>query len=93
MLNHVVLVGRLVDIKSKGNRDYVTLSVSKTYKNDKGVYEVDLIPCVLNGNIALATKENCKINDVLGIKGSLENKENKLYVLAEKVSFLSSKTN
>lgn len=92
MLNHIVLVGRLADIKTEENKSYITLSVSKPHKNAEGVYEVDLIPCVLNGYIANATKENCKKDDILAIKGSLENKENRLYVKAEKVTFLSSKT-
>lgn len=86
MLNQVVLVGRI----EKLEKNNLILKVSKSFKNDKGIYESDLIPCVINGNIAKATNEYCNIGDVIAIKGTLEYKD-KLYVLADKVSFLSSK--
>ena len=55
--------------------------------------------CILWNNIASNTAEYCKKGDIIGIKGRIEsrvieeNKINKtiLQVIAEKVTFLSSK--
>ncbi len=85
-MNYVVLVGRIKELEETN----LLLKVNKSFKNENGIYESDLIPCVIKGNIAKATNEHCNIGDVVGIKGTLENKD-KLYVLADKISFLSSK--
>ena len=91
-MNQVVLVGRIVKQELKENELYLTISVSKPFKNDKGEYEINLISCLLKGAIADNTNKFCNENDIVGIKGCLENKEDRLYVLAEKVTFLSSKS-
>lgn len=96
MLNQVGLVGRMADeitsTKLKGkDAATLTLSVTRTYKNDDGIYECDLIDCVLFGTIINATKEYCHKGDIIGIKGSLECIDNKLTVIASKVTFLSNK--
>lgn len=96
MLNQVVLVGRLTEeikpIKLKDkDAATMTLSVSRTYKNDKGEYDIDYIECTLFGGVVDATKEYCHTGDILGVKGSLEYIDNKLTVIASKVTFLSSK--
>lgn len=107
MLNQVVLVGRLVknpELKEteKGNKiTSITLAVPRSYKNVDGEYETDFIDCTLWRGIAETTSEYCKKGDLLGIKGRLQSnsyeKENeKVYttdVIAEKISFLSSKKN
>ncbi len=91
-MNQVVLVGRIVDIELKEDNlnGCLTISVSKPYKNDKGVYETTLIPCIVIGNMVNVTQEYCKKGNIVGIKGSLENKDDKLYVMIEKLSFLKS---
>ena len=96
MLNQVVFVGRLADeitpTKLKGkDAATLTLSVNRTYKNDEGVYECDLIECHLFGSVINATKEYCHKGDIVGVKGSLECIDNKLTVIVSKVTFLSSK--
>lgn len=105
MLNQVVLVGRLVkDIEVRtGENDvkysFMTLAIPRSYKNHDGIYETDFIECVLWNNIASNTAEYCKKGDIVGIKGRLESRikeENNInktiiQVVAEKVTFLSSK--
>lgn len=97
MLNQVVIVGRLtkeVEIKERENGKkyaYITIAVPRSYKNAEGVYETDFITCELWNGIAENTSEYCKKGDLLGIKGRLQSNENKLNVIAEKVTFLSSK--
>lgn len=106
MLNQVVLVGRLtkdpevVTTESGKKVSTITLAVQRTFKNSEGLYETDFINCVLWDAIAYNTQEYCHKGDIVGVKGRLqirsyEDKENKthqkLEVVAEKVTFLSSK--
>jgi single-strand DNA-binding protein len=105
MLNHVILVGKLVDInKTEDNKaSYITLAVPRSFKNADGEYEKDLIECICYGDIAEKTAEYCKSGDTMGIKGRIQQgvvadndgnivaKSND--IIAEKVTFLSSKSN
>lgn len=101
MLNQVILVGRLVqdsEIKELENgirTSYITLAVSRSYKNSDGIYETDFIPVRLYKGIAENTTEYCKKGDVIGVKGRIQTKqeENKniIEIIAEKVTFLSSR--
>ena len=86
-MNNVILVGRITDFE--GNE--VTISVNRNYKNEDGIYMSDLIPIWLSANIGEKIKEFCKIGDVIAIKGRLENRSG-VVVMADKVSFISSKT-
>lgn len=104
MLNQVVLVGRLVNDPEKvkeGKEAIITLEVNRSFKNEQGEYEIDFIDCVLWNGIAINTSEYCRKGDVIGVKGRLQTKQdidengkitNKtMYIVAEKVTFLSSK--
>lgn len=106
MLNQIVIVGRLVrdpelrETESGKKITNVTLAVPRSYKNSKGEYETDFIDCVLWTGIAENTVEYCKKGDLLGIKGRVqtrtyetedEKKRHVTEVVAEKVTFLSSK--
>ena len=105
-MNQVVLVGRLTDnpvaIETENGKKVtsVTVAVQRNFKNTDGIYETDFFRCVLWNSIAANTSEYCHSGDVIGIKGRLQNRvyedENneKKYiteVIAEKVTFLSSK--
>ena len=106
MLNETVIVGRIVrDLElhetENGNKvAQLTLAVPRSFKNMNGEYDTDYIPCVLWKGIAENTAEYCKKGDLVGIKGriqtrdvELEDETHKKYVevIAEKVTFLSSK--
>lgn len=105
MLNQIVIVGRLVDEpKMKELEDgkrvsNITLAVPRSYKNAQGEYDADFIDCILWSNIAEKTAEYCKKGDLIGVKGHIQtkvyekdgNKIKNTEVLAEKVTFLSSK--
>ena len=98
MLNQLVVIGRLVENpwsekNDEQNNFKITLAVPKNYKNSNGQYDTDFITCVLNNNIGKTTSEYCKKGDLLGLKGHVETKDNCMLVIAEKVTFLSSKTN
>ena len=106
MLNHTVLVGRLVSDPTlyeteNGNKvTNITLAVPRSYKNSDGEYDTDFIPCVLWKGVAENTTEYCKKGDLIGIKGHIQSRDVELEtdmhrqiteVVAEKVTFLSNK--
>ena len=105
MLNQIVLVGRLVqdpEIKELENGKKVTnitLAVKRSYKNSEGIYETDFIPCIVWNEMAENAAEFCRKGDIIGIKGRLQTDTyekdskniTKLNIIAEKVTFLSSK--
>jgi single-strand DNA-binding protein len=107
MLNQVVLVGRLTsDLEAKELEDgkkvtNMTLAIPRSFKNAEGEYETDFVECTLWNNIAENTAEYCKKGDIVGVKGRLQtnnyekedgSKVFKLDVVAEKVTFLSSRS-
>ena len=106
MLNQVVLVGRLtkdpeiVDKENGKKVSNVVVAVPRPYKNADGIYETDFLKCVLWDGIAQNTKEYCHTGDIIGIKGRLQGslitkddqtKYDQTEIIAEKVTFLSSK--
>ena len=107
MLNQVVLVGRLTsDLEAKELEDgkkvtNMTLAIPRSFHNAEGEYETDFVECTLWNNIAENTAEYCKKGDIVGVKGRLQtnnyekedgSKVFKLDVVAEKVTFLSSRS-
>ena len=98
MLNQIILVGRLVNeptieaLEDGRKRSEITLAVNRQFKNAEGKYETDFVPVTLYEGIAENTAEYCHKGDVIGVKGRLEFKEDKLIAIAEKVTFLSSKS-
>ena len=106
MLNQTVLVGRLVrdpELRETDNGRKVTnitLAVPRSYKNLNGEYDTDFINCILWKGVAESTVEYCKRGDLVGVKGRIqsrnieledETKRQVVEVVAEKVTFLSSK--
>lgn len=108
MNNMSMLIGRLVsDPQINENENgrkvcNITLAVPRNFKNEEGIYETDFIPVVLWASIAETVKEYCRKGDLIAVKGRLQRFEANDYtcnghaileVVAEKVSFLSSKPN
>jgi len=106
MLNQTVIVGRIVKDPELRETDSgkkvtnITLAVPRSFKNLNGQYDTDFIPCVLWKGIAESTTEFCKKGDLVGIKGRIqtrdieiedEKKKHIIEIIAEKVTFLSSK--
>ena len=97
MHNMVYLLGRLtsnIEIEEKDDKRIasVKLAVPRNFKNENGEYDTDFIECLLYTGIAENTVKYCKNGDLVGIKGRLQNEENTIKVIAEKVSFLQSKS-
>ncbi len=107
MLNQIILVGRLtkdimINKSEKGVKvATVSLAIPRSFKNADGEYDTDFIDCVAFENIAENTSLYCKKGDIVGIKGRIQSriieKENKkeytMEIIAEKITFLSSKNN
>lgn len=106
MLNQSILVGRIVkdpEVKETENGNKVTnitLAVQRPYKNINGEYDTDFISCVLWKGVAETTAEYCKKGDLIGVRGRIqtrtidlndETRHNLMEVIAERVTFLSSK--
>ena len=105
MLNQAVLVGRLtrdLEVRETENGKMVsniTLAVPRPYKNEEGVYDTDFIDVTLWAGVAENTAEYCRKGDIVGVKARLQadtyekdgEKKYALNVVADKVTFLSSK--
>lgn len=105
MLNQIVLVGRLtrdvvVNKTDSGKKiANLSLAIPRSFKNMDGIYDTDYIDCILWENTAINTSEYCHKGDIVGIKGRVQSKveeknghnENVLEVVAEKVTFLTTK--
>lgn len=101
MLNQIILVGRLVqdpkikELENGVKTSYITLAVSRSYKNSDGIYETDFITCKVGYPMCDSVKEYCKKGDILGVKGRVQTKQEKdkniIEIVAEKVTFLSNR--
>lgn len=100
MLNQVVLVGRLAkdvevkELESGKKVSNITLAVPRSFKNAEGEYDTDFIVITLWDGIAQNTKEYCHKGDIIGVKGRIQcndETEHRNEIVAEKVTFLSSK--
>lgn len=105
MMNTAIIAGRIVkDLELHETENgykvaELTLAVPRSFKNMDGQYDTDFLPCKLWSIVAENTAEYCKKGDLVAIKGRLQSttyeeneiKHNGIELIAEKVSFLSTK--
>lgn len=105
MLNQIILVGRLtrnIEVHKTENGGKVatlSLAIPRSFKNAEGNYDTDFVDCTVFDVVAENTSEYCRKGDIVGVKGRIQTREeevdgNKQYtkqIVAEKVTFLSSK--
>lgn len=103
-MNQVGFVGRLVrtpelrETEGKKKMSWITVAVTRSFKNINGEYETDFIDCVLWDVVAANTVKHCKKGDIISVRGRLQSRvyekdDEKRYVLeviGEKVTFISS---
>lgn len=94
MLNQFIIVGRIVkDLEKESN--VITIAIPRHYKNKDGEYDTDFVDVAIDGTLAKTTIEYCKKGDIIGVKGSIKseisNDIRKMILVAERVTFLSSK--
>ena len=107
MLNQIVLVGRLTsdpeikELEEGMKYSYITIAIPRSFKNADGEYDTDFVQLKLWNAVAENTKEYCNKGDIIGVKGRVESytienedgtKETKMELVAEKITFLSSKS-
>ena len=95
MLNQIVVVGRITknfEIRKEENKKstYLHLAVPRSYKNANGEYDTDFLKIKLYDGIATNTAEYCQIGDLVGVKGRIQGNGDKMEIIAEKLTFLSS---
>lgn len=99
MNNMFCIIGRLVEeprtIIGEYDEKYteIHLAVNRNFKDENGVYETDFIRVKLFDYIATSTTEYCRKGDLIGVKGRIESNDNRLELIAEKVTFLSARNN
>lgn len=94
MSNYVILIGRVVNdiiIDSDTKNCEITLAISRAFKNEDGIYETDFIPVTLKENLAKNAVEYCKKGDIVGIRGRIARINEPMQIIADKLTFLSSK--
>ena len=87
MINQIILVGRIENI----GEEKIEIRVPRSFKNEEGNYEDDIITVIIKGNMFENVKEYCHRGDVVGTKGHIEQADNDMQIIAEKITFLSSK--
>lgn len=90
MLNNIMLVGRISTTHL--NENIIELSVNRSYKNEEGIYESDIIPINLSSQLLKNARDYLSNGDLIGVKGRIENHNTRLIVIADKLTFLSSHT-
>lgn len=88
MLNQVVLLGRIKEFKEDNQ---IVIGVSRSYKNEQGTYDTDLIEIYLSESNYNELKKYNKLDDLLGVKGRVETKDNQIIIIADKITFLTNK--
>lgn len=92
MLNQVILVGRITTIKTIQEKNVnIKLAITRSYKNEVGIYETDFVNIKLKDNFANNVVNYCKVGDIIGVKGRIETINEKVVIVPEKITFLSSK--
>lgn len=88
MLNNFMVVGRINNIDLEDDKCTLAMKVTRSYKNENGEYEEDLINIQVFDNLSNTLNEYCKTGDLVGVKGRIQNSN---ALIAEKITFLSSK--
>ena len=90
MLNGVTVVGRINYIYVEDNILEIKC-IKQLYKDDvKSGEEEVYIPVMLSDSMMKRTKQYYDINDIVGVKGWLKNRDGKLIIMADKLTILAS---
>lgn len=89
MLNQIVLVGTLKEVKSVGDVRVLVVDVERNFKNTEGFYEHDLINVAAMNTLA-EYAEDIGIGSLVGIKGRLASNDDVVTIVCEKISVLTT---
>lgn len=85
MLNQVILVGRIQEMKREGKELFVSLLIHKSVEEE----DVILVSCVLKNELANNVEKISKKGDLMGVKGFVDVRDS-MIISAEKITLLSS---
>ena len=93
-MNRAMFVGRIVNFENQENKTIIEIKITRPFKNKEGIYEDDYIQICLYDSISENFKNYCNKGDLIGVKGSIRTQKDKsIEIVAEQVTFLSSKVN
>lgn len=81
MINTVILAGRYSSL----NKDIMTMDIAVKSEGNVHIF----VPVLLSEPLLKHVKEIISIDDLIGIKGFVDNKDDTLICVAEKITFLS----
>ena len=91
MLNNCALVGRMKELEIKENNgEKIGIMYLSVRKNEE---ENVVLEIVVYENMLNNVKEYCDKGDLVGIKGRVDLLDNKTAIIAEKITFLSTRKN
>ena len=96
MMNQIMLVGRMsgdIEKLEKNGKEFSVfmLAVPRAFKNENGEYDKDILPITIWDGIAKQVSEYCRSGDTVGVRGRLQANDGAFEIIAEKVTFLSSR--
>lgn len=87
MLNQVILVGKLAKLIREDKDIYLILEVEKDFRENDGILKVEKIKCGVWRGIADSIEDYYQLGQYLMVVGRLENINENLIVIAEKINF------
>lgn len=104
-MNNYTLIGRLVkdiELKETENKKkyaYITLAVTRTYKNANDEYDTDFIDMIVWNELAERVNTYCHKGDLVGVNGRIETRmkevedhnEKVTSLVCDKITFLQTK--
>lgn len=87
MLNQVILVGKLKKIYKEDTQFYLMLEVEKDFRENDGILKIEKIKCSVWRGIADSIEDYYQPGQYLMIVGRLENINDELVVIGEKINF------
>ena len=95
MMNNVIVIGRLQKIVDLGEYAIITIANQEAFKNKDGEYKINYIDFIIYSGIKDNLIEYCKQGDTIACRGFIrtesEKTEKETKLIADKISFLSSK--
>ena len=104
LVGRLVSDPKIIETENERKVCKITLAVPRNYKNSNGIYETDFISAIVWVGIAENVCEYCHKGDLIALKGRIKSNivaddnehydasiSEKLELMVEKVSFLSSK--
>ena len=92
MLNQIILIGRVKELKERENKKEIFIEVERPFK-ENSMKEVDIFKCLAWTSIFNKILNLCSLGDLLAIKGRLINDNDEYIVISENISLLNKSKN